>query len=946
MRSHNTRTIYSTALAGLLLLSVSVSARAQVATDSIATPQADSTAYVLPEGDVPVISYSAPQQKYIANIRIVGNKSYDEEVVRNVSGLRIGQRVTIPGDEITQAVRNYLRNGLFTDVRVDADRIVGDSVWLTISLSERPRLSELIINGVKKSESDDLKTGKLMALQQGTHITPNILDRSKIEIKRFFDEKGFSTASVTATSQEDPQRPGYVRVIFDVKKNTKTKVKHINFYGNEQVSDFKLRKAMKKTNERFDLSRHPWNSFLEIFSQKKFVEKEYKEDLKNVLSLYHQEGFRDAEILKDTIYVNDEKHINIDLHLHEGDRYYIKDIHFVGNTKYATDDLKRLLGIQPGDVYDQKKLQDRLQVDEDALSNLYSNNGYLFAYMIPVETEVKGDSVSLDIRISEGKPATINKVTIRGNDQLYEEVVRRELYTKPGMLFNRDYVMRSMRMIAQMGHFDQEKIVPNIVPNEQNGTVDIEWKLEPKSNDQVELSIGWSQTGLVGMAGLKFSNFSMRNLFNPKSYKGFLPRGDGQTLSLRAQTNARYYQSYSIQFTDPWFGRKRPNYFSVSAYYSRQTDINRRFYNSQLQNLPQYGYGGYGYPYGYGYGSPYGYGGYGSPYGYGGYGYGGYGYGGYGYGGYGGYGGYYGEQLSSIYESAYDPDKTLDIIGASIAYGKRLTWPDDNFQISASLNYQLYRMKNWSMIYYSFGMENGVANDINLNLTLTRSSVDNPIYTRRGSEFSISAKSTLPYSLFDKKDYSDPEMPDSERYKFIEYYQLSGKGQMFIPLMDPVNTQRTPVLMASVESGVIGSYNAHKRSPFGTYYMGGDGMSSYIGYLNQMVGLRGYKNGSIAGASGQGAYAYAKAFMELRYPVLFEGQTTIWLLGFLEAGNAWDQIRDYNTFQLKRSAGLGVRIMLPMVGLMGIDWGYGFDAPDGTNTIGGSNIHFVLGQQF
>lgn len=886
----------------------------------------------------PVVSYSAPRSLVIAGIEVIGNKSYDETVVRNVSGLKIGERIEIPGDRTTQAVKNYLRNGLFTDVSLVADRIKGDSIWMSIHITERPRLSRLDINGTTKSEAKDLREGKLLSLQEGTHITPNIIDRAKIEVKRFFDGKGFSEAAVEASMIEDKARPGYVVLVLDVRKNAKTKIANIHFFGNHNVSGFQLRRAMKKTNEHFSLTKHPWNSFLEIFSTKNFVEKEYKEDLKNILEKYHEGGFRDAEILSDTIYRVNDKQINIDIHISEGKRYYIKDIKFVGNTKYATADLERLLGIKPGDVYDQKKLKDRLTTEEDAVSNLYANNGYLFAYMIPVETEIKGDSVSLDIRINEGKPATINKVTISGNDALYEEVVRRELYTKPGMLYNKEYIMNSMRLIANTGHFDQEKIIPDIVPNEKSGTVDIAWNLVPKSNDQVQLSVGWSATGLVGMAGVTFNNFSMRNLFKPETYQGYIPipRGDGQTLSLNAQTNARYYQNYSITFTDPWFGRKRPNYFSIQAYYSRQTDINRNFYNAQRQDMPLYS--PYGYGYGYGYGSPYGYG-------YGGYG--GYGYGGYGYGGYDMYGMQaYQEQMSSLYESAFDPDKTLDIVGASVSYGKRLSWPDDHFQFSVSLGYQMYRMKNWNMYYYNFGMENGTAHDINLSLSLSRSSIDNPIYTRRGSEFSLNAKTTLPYSLWDGIDYSDPELPDQVRNKFIEYYQLSGKGRFFLSLMDPTTTQRTPVLMANVEGGIIGAFNPNKRSPFGTYYMGGDGMSSYIGYMNQMIGLRGYRNGSIAGASGRGAYTYAKAFMELRYPVIFEGQATIWVLGFMEAGNAWYNVKDFNPFQLKRSAGLGVRIMLPMVGLMGIDWGYGFDAPNGTSQIGGSNVHFVLGQQF
>lgn len=883
--------------------------------------------------DTPVVSYARPTNKVIAGIDLVGNKSYDRQVVINISGLKVGQRVAIPGEEITQAVQNYVRNGLFSEVGISASKIEGDSVWLTINIAEHPRLSKLQINGVKKGEADDLKKGKLLALQEGVQATPNIINRAEIEIKRFFDAKGFSTATVESRTLPDPDKEGFVQLIFDVEKNTKTKVQQIHFYGNEMLSDNQLKKAMKKTNERFNLFKNFIPSILEIFSQKKFVQEDYKADLNNIIDLYHAYGYRDAEIIKDSIYRADDKRINIDIHINEGKRYYIKDINFVGNTKYTTEDLARLLDMEKGDIYDQKKLKERMTTDEDAIYNIYSNNGYLFANMTPIETEVKGDSVSLDIRIHEGKPATINKVIISGNDHVYEEVVRRELYTKPGMLFNRDYIIRTMEQINNMGHFDQEKIAPEIIPNEDSGTVDIAWNLVPKSNDQVELSIGWSQSGLILMAGLKFSNFSMRNLFNPSSYKGFLPRGDGQTLALRAQTNARYYQSYSIQFMDPWFGRKRPNMLSISASYSRQTDINRRYFNNQMSTLQQYnpyGYGGYGYGYG----------------GYPGYGYGGYG----GYGGYPGYGYGYGmmqEQYQALYESAYDPDKTLDMLGLSVAYGKRLTWPDDRFQFQAGINYTMYRMKNWSSIYYNFGMSNGTANDINLSLTLSRSSIDNPIYTRMGSDFTLNLTSTLPYSLFDGKDYSDPKLSDADRNRFIEYYKIKGKGQVYIPLLDPSVNKRTPVLMFSAESGIIGSYNANKRSPFGTYYMGGDGMSGYYtGYLNEMVGLRGYKNGSIAGGSGRGAYAYSKFFMELRYPVVSENSTMIWIHTFAEAGNAWERIQDMNPFQLKRSAGIGVRFMLPMVGLMGIDWGYGFDRPDGSGTKGGSNIHFILGQQF
>ena len=476
--------------------------------------------------------------------------------------------------------------------------------------------------------------------------------------------------------------------------------------------------------------------------------------------------------------------------------------------------------------------------------------------------------------------------------------------------------MNSFRILNQLGHFDAEKSIPKPVPNPQSGTVDIEYDLTPKSNDQLNLSIGWSQTGLIGSIGFTFTNFSIQNLFRPSMYKGIIPQGDGQKLSINGQTNARYYNQISVSFSDPWFGGKRPNLLSVSAFYSRMTAIDQRYYSGQARNY-----------YGSGYYTPY--------------------YGGYGYGGYGGYGNYYdqaGQGRSSLYEDSYDADKSLSIIGMSIANGRRLNWPDNWFQLTASLNFTHYRLNNWT--YNTFeNFHQGSANDINLELRIDRNSTDNPVYTRRGSDFSFSVSLTPPYSLFDKKDYSDPSLPIADRYRFIEYHKWKYSGKVFLPLMNPATVKRTPVLMARVEGGIINSYNKYKRSPFGTYYMGGDMMSGSFGnYMNETIGLRGYKNGSIAGANYDYAYSYMKASLELRYPLIFEQSTTVWVLGFAEAGNAWADISRYNPFDLKRSAGIGVRVMMPMIGLLGLDWGYGFDRPNGYSERGGSNIHFVLGR--
>ena len=691
-------------------------------------------------------------------------------------------------------------------------------------------------------------------------------------------------------------------------------MRNIYFEGNSSLTDYQLRMAMGKTNEGFALSRgRGLSSLLKIFKQKKFVDADYKEDLQNLIKRYQAAGYRDAELVSDSIVpVPGTRKVDIYLKVNEGQKYYIKDIRFVGNTKYPSELLSQLLAIRPGDVYDQKRLENRLSVDEDAVSNLYYNNGYIFAGVDPVETNIVGDSVSLEVRVTEGPQATIDKVKIRGNDIVYEDVVRRELYTKPGVLFSKEDLMNSFRILNQLGHFDAEKSVPKPVPNPQSGTVDIEYDLTPKSNDQLNLSIGWSQTGIIGSIGFTFTNFSIQNLFRPSMYKGIIPQGDGQKLSINGQTNARYYNQISVSFSDPWFGGKRPNLLSVSAFYSRMTAIDQRYYSGQARNY-----------YGSGYYNPY--------------------YSGYGYGGYGNYYDQTRQAQSSLYEDSYDSDKSLSILGLTIANGRRLNWPDNWFQLTASLNFTHYRLNNWT--YNTFqNYHQGSANDLNLELRIDRNSVDNPVYTRRGSDFSFSVSFTPPYSLFDKKDYSDPSLPLSDRYRFLEYHKWKYSGKVFLPLMNPTTVKRTPVLMARIEGGIINSYNKYKRSPFGTYYMGGDGMSGYsTGYAEETIGLRGYENGALTPSYDVQGYAYDRFSLELRYPFLL-GNTTIYGLGFVEAGNAWSETSKFNPFDMKRSAGLGVRIFLPMVGMMGIDWAYGFDTVFGKK--GGSQFHFILGQEF
>ena len=868
--------------------------------------EADTTKVEAP-AEVPVISYSLTPKKYkIADIKVSGIKNYDDYVLIGFSGLSVGDEVSVPGDEITQAIKRFWKHGLFSDVKILATKIEGDQIWLEIQLKQRPRISEVHYSGIKKSEREDLEAK--LGLKKGFQVTPNIMDRTKQVIQKFFDGKGFKNVDVEIEQKDDPANEGEVIVNINIDKNEKTKIHHINFEGNSALTARDLKKAMKKTNEKFSFFNDWKSSILEMFSTKKFTTEEYENDKNNIISKYNEHGYRDAVLISDSVWNFNEKKVDIHIKVDEGQKYYLKDIRFVGNTKYATDYLMAVLGMKPGEVYNQKKLDERLSSDEDAVSNIYFNNGYLFFNADPVEVDVQGDSIALEIRIQEGPQAIINKVIIKGNDRLYEDIVRRELRTKPGMLFSREDLVRSVRELAQMGHFDPENMNPVPLPDPENGTVDIEYNLVSKANDQIEFSAGWGQTGVIGKLSLKFTNFSMKNFLNPSTYKGIIPQGEGQTLTLSGQTNGRYYQAYSISFMDPWFGGKRPNTLSVSAYFSKQTDIA----DSYLSN----------YSYGY------------NPYYYSGY-----------YGGY-GYNNSYYNSMYNTYEYAYNPNKYITMFGVSAGYGKRLNWPDDYFQFMATLNYQLYTMKDWDY----FLVQNGTCHNVNLELNLSRNSIDNPLYTRSGSQFSLSVAVTPPYSLFNDKNYAAMSNDDPDKYRFIEYHKWKFKAKIFSPLA-PLTVKRTPVLMSRVEFGFLGMYDKNKKTPFETFYMGGDGMSGYSStYATETIGLRGYENGSIAGNGGYSSYGYAyqRLAMELRYPFLLEPSSTIYGLVFVEAGNAWTDMKDFNPFKLKRSAGVGVRIFLPMIGLMGLDWAYGFDEPNygSTGKRSGSNLHFIIGQEF
>ncbi len=852
------------------------------------------------ESSKPVILYSGVPKKYeIADIKVEGVKNYEDYVLIGLSGLSVGQTISIPGDEITSAIKRYWRHGLFSNVQITAEKIEGNKVWLKINLTQRPRISEIRYHGVKKSERQDLETR--LGLVKGSQITPNLVDRAKTLIKRYFDDKGFKNADVIIAQKDDVSNENQVIVDVNIDKKEKVKVHEITIVGNKAVKTSKLKRVMKKTNEKGKLKN--------LFRAKKFINEKYEEDKQLIIDKYNELGYRDAVIVVDSVSPYDEKTVNVYIEIEEGDKYYLRNVTWVGNTLYPSEQLNYLLRMKKGDVYNQKLLNERLSTDEDAIGNLYYNNGYLFYNLDPVEINIDGDSIDLEMRIYEGRQATINKIKINGNDRLYENVVRRELRTRPGQLFSRDDLMRSMREIQQMGHFDPENIHPDIQPDPMNGTVDIAYDLVSKANDQVEFSAGWGQTGVIGKLSLKFTNFSLANLLHPgDNYRGILPQGDGQTLTVSGQTNARYYQSYSISFFDPWFGGKRPNSFSVSAFYSRQTDISSRYYNdSYYNNYYNSIYSGYG------------------------------GYGMYNYGNY------------NNYENYYDPDKSIQMWGLSIGWGKRLKWPDDYFTLSAELAYQRYILKDWQY----FPVTDGKCNNISLNLTLARSSIDNPLFPRQGSEFSLSAQITPPYSLFDGRDYkgyynSNGGITQENRnklYNWIEYHKWKFKAKTYTALMDYTTHPKSLVLMSRVEFGLLGHYNKYKKSPFETFDVGGDGMTGYSSYATESIALRGYENSSLTPYGSEG-YAYTRLGIELRYPLMLETSTNIYVLGFLEAGNAWNDINKFNPFDLKRSAGVGVRIFLPMIGMMGIDWAYGFDKVFGSSSAGGSHFHFVLGQEF
>lgn len=822
----------------------------------------------------PEVFYSTPKTYEIGGIEVTGvGDHYDPETLIQLSGLTVGSEIKIPGDAITKAIKRLYANGLFSDITISVDRVAGNKAYLIMNLAERHKLSQINYIGLKKSEESKIKE-KVNPLP-GTQVTDNMIANLKHIVEKYFKEKGYYNIEIKALQRDDPEKDNFVILDVAVERKNKIKISDVIITGNKEIKAGKLKAAMKKTKEK---------SLVNFFKSSKYIEANYDDDKYNLLDKYNEKGYRDASIISDSVVQVSPNRVKIYIDVEEGNKYYFNNISWIGNTVKDSETLSRILNIKKGDVYNKKYFEERLTSDDDAVANLvYLNNGYLFYRSMPIETVVGNDSINVEIRIMEGPQAAINRVIIKGNDRTHEHVIRRELFTYPGELFSREDIIRSVRELANLGHFDPEQIKPEPVPNQETGTVDIIYGLVEKANDKIELSGGWGAGMIIGSVGLTFTNFSIRNLFNLESYRP-LPQGDGQTLSLKAQTNGKFYTSFSLSFREPWLGGKKPNSLSVSTYYSRQTGYSSSYYNSYYVN-------------------------------------------------------------SNRASDMYDASQYMTTFGVSVGLGRRIKWPDDYFTMYNEVSYQRYNLKNWP--YYIFS--NGNSNNLSFAVSLRRSSIDNPLYTRTGSDFTLSLTFTPPYSLFTSTNYANTNIKDKDKYRWIEFHKWKFQGKVFMPL----DKAQKLVLYTGVQYGYLGHYDKNKRSPFEGFEMGGDGMSGYSLYGREYVGLRGYQNGSLTNAgssfiapNASDASLYTKLTMEVRYPISLAQSATIYALAFLEAGNSWYELKDFEPFNLYRSAGVGLRVFLPMFGLLGIDWGYGFDKVPGRSGAAGSQIHFVLGQEF
>ncbi|WP_348717083.1 outer membrane protein assembly factor BamA [uncultured Alistipes sp.] len=815
---------------------------------------ADTTRYAPFDEGAPMLRSTAPRLYHIRNVNVRGVKYLDPNLIRSAAGLLPGDSLYLPSSYISNSITRLWNQRYFSDVKVGAT-ILGDSVDLEILLKERPLVNNWKFEGISRGKQKDL-TEKLK-LRRGTELSDYVIDKNMKLIKAYFVEKGFRNVEVTPRIENDTIRERAVNVTFDIDRGDRVRIGEITFSGNREFSDRRLRKTFKKTHKKS----------INFLRNTKLNEKDYADDKELLIDFYNSKGFRNATILSDSLYVINDKRIGLHLDLSEGNKYYIRNVSWLGNSVYPTEDLERIFSVQPGDTYDKKSMHKRLGIgkevnpDDMSVSSLYQNQGYLMSQIDPDEIVIGADSIDLVIKIFEGKQFTINEVGISGNMRVDDEVIRRELYTRPGELYDRSMLMQTIRTLNAMGHFNPETLMPDIKPV-SNELVNVNWPLEEQASDQFNVAGGWGSGTFVGSVGITLNNLSIRNFFKKGAWRPY-PMGQNQRLSISAQTNGTYYKAMALSFTDPWLGGRKPNSFTISAHLSEQNNA------------------------------------------------------------------YYFWQTSTRYFRS---------TGLSVGLGKRLTWPDPYFSLYAEAAYQRYKLKDWS----SFVMSNGAANMLSLKFVFGRNSVDQPTYPRRGSDFSVSVQFTPPYSLWDGKDYSNPSMPETERYKWIEFHKWQFKAQWFFSL----TRNQKLVLMTRAEMGYLGNYNKNKVSPFERFEVGGDGMSGYNIYGIDIISMRGYEDGALDPVGDYYSNAYNKYTVELRYPIVLKPSSQIYVLGFLEGGNGFSSWRKFSPFNIKRSAGFGVRLYLPVVGMLGIDWGYGFDPAAGQTKKSGSQFHFVLGQQF
>lgn len=852
-----------TAAALLVSCSQNMFAQHAPAAEQPSTAPAAKAAPDFPE-DAPMMQGSGePRLYYIRKINIHGVQYLNADMLKSSAGLIEGDSIYLPSSFISNAISRLWSQRFFSDVKIGAD-IEGDSLDLEVFLKERPRVNNWAFEGIPRGKKTDLL--EKLKLRRGGELSDYVIDKNRKLIKEYWSEKGFRNAEVDVRIENDTVRPQMVNVTFVIDRKDKVKIGQINFIGNTEFTDKRLRRTFKKTHQKS----------INIFKGTKLNETDYAADKELLIDFYNSKGYRNANILRDSIYPINEKRLGIDIEVSEGNKYYIRNVSWVGNSVYTTEDLQQMFGVESGDTYDKKTIQKRLGIGKEAnpeemsVSSLYQNQGYLTSQIDPAETIIGTDSIDIEVKIFEGKQFTINEVGITGNQRVDDEVIRRELYTRPGELYDRSMLMQTIRMLGSMGHFNPEAIAPDIKPVSSE-LVNVNWALEEQASDQFNIAGGWGSGTFVGSVGITLNNLSVKNFFKKGAWRPY-PMGQNQRLSLSAQTNGTYYKAFAFSFTDPWLGGKKPNSFTLSAHISEQNNA------------------------------------------------------------------YYVWQSATQYFRTY---------GVAAGLGKRLNWPDPYFTFYAEASYERFKLKNWN----TFGMTNGAANLLSLKLVFARSSVDQPLYPRRGSEFSASVQATPPYSLWDGKDYrmleqlasnsSTSDAANQERYRWVEFHKWQFKAQWYQTLSKNSNL----VLMLKAEMGYLGAYNKYKVSPFERFEVGGDGMSGYNIYGIDIISMRGYEDGALDPTSDY-SRGYNKYTAELRYPVILKPSSTIYVLGFLEGGNAFESWKKFSPFKIKRSAGFGVRLYLPVVGMLGIDWGYGFDAPANSTSKSGSQFHFVLGQQF